>query len=107
MADPWGHTVGIMGFTLSVHVVADWFISSLCSLLSESDLCLQLALTLLQFRDVSRALRQHGLLLLEGELQLQVLLVGVLTNQTSTVELLLQRGHLKNRGAGRVYVQEV
>lgn len=109
MADQWGHTVGIMGFTLSLNVVADRFIRRTVHFIFTActDLCLQLALTLLQFGDVSSALRQHGLLLLEGKLQLHVLLIGVLTNQTSAVELLLQRGHLKNRRAGRMCMQEV
>lgn len=61
------------------------------------NLCLQLALTLLQFRDMSTALSQHRLLLLERKLQLQVLLIGALTNQSGTVEVLLQGGHLRSR----------
>lgn len=69
--------------------------------LSLTHLCLQTALTLLQLRDVSSALGQHGLLLLERELQLQVLLVGALTNQAGTVELLLQRGHLRMQEQAR------
>lgn len=61
---------------------------------------MQLALTLLQFRDVSSALGQHGLLPLQGNLQLQVLLVGALTDLSGTTELLLQGGRLKNEGGG-------
>lgn len=68
---------------------------------SFSYLFLQLTLTLLQFRDVSRALGQHGLLLLEWKLQLQVLLAGALTHQAGTVELLLQGGHLEREEQGR------
>jgi len=68
--------------------------------LSPTNLCLQLALTVLQFRDVSSALSQHGLLPLERKLQLQVLLSGALTNQTGPVELLLQRGHLRRQRQG-------
>lgn len=67
---------------------------------SPTYLFLQLALTLLQFRDVSRALSQHGLLLLERKLELQVLLTGALTNQAEPVELLLQRGHLEREEQG-------
>lgn len=58
---------------------------------------LQLALTLLQFMDVSRALAQHGLLLLQRQLQLQVLLSGALTDLSGAAELLLQDGGLKNK----------
>lgn len=58
-------------------------------------LFLQLALALLQFTDACGALCQHGLLLLQRELQLQVLLTGALTNQAGAVELLLQRTNLK------------
>lgn len=60
-------------------------------------LFLQLALALLQLRNPSRALSQHGLLLLQGHLQLQVLLTGALTDHIGTVKLLLQKGHLKNK----------
>lgn len=60
-----------------------------------------MALTLLQLRDVTSALSQHGLLLLERKLQLQVLLTGALTNQAGTVEPLLQRGHLRREEQGR------
>lgn len=59
--------------------------------------CLQLVLTFLQFRDVSSALSQHRLLLLQRQLQLQVLLIGALTDLSGTTELLLQDGHLKNK----------
>lgn len=58
---------------------------------------MQLALALLQLRNTSAALCEHGLLLLERKLQLQVLLTGALTNQSGAVKLLLQRGHLKSR----------
>lgn len=58
---------------------------------------MQLALALLQLRNSSAALCEHGLLLLERKLQLQVLLTGALTNQSGAVKLLLQRGHLKSR----------
>lgn len=57
-------------------------------------LSLQKALALLQLGDAGRALGQHGLLLLERNLELQVLLAGALANQPGAVELLLQRGHL-------------
>lgn len=58
---------------------------------------LQLILTFLQFRDMSSALSQHCLLLLQRQLQLQVLLVGALTDLSGTTELLLQDGRLKNK----------
>lgn len=79
--------------------IEKWFYE--CFSLFVTYLCLQLVLALLQLRDVSVALSQHGLLLLEGKLQLQVLLVGALTDLSGTTELLLQRRHLKNRGDGR------
>lgn len=60
---------------------------------------LQLALTFLQFRDASSAVSQHGLLLLQRQLQLQVLLIGALTDLRGTAELLLQGGGLKDKGA--------
>lgn len=60
---------------------------------------LQLVLTFLQFRDASSAVSQHGLLLLQRQLQLQVLLVGALTDLSGTAELLLQGGRLKDKGA--------
>lgn len=66
-----------------------------CSVLAH--LPVQLALALLQLRNSSAALCEHGLLLLERKLQLQVLLTGALTNQSGAVKLLLQRGHLKSR----------
>lgn len=62
-------------------------------------MCLQLALTFLQLRDVSSAVSEHGLLLLQRNLQLQVLLVGALTHLSGATELLLQGGHLKHKGA--------
>lgn len=62
---------------------------------------LQLVLTLLQLRDVGSALGQHRLLLLQGQLQLQVLLVGALTDLSGTTELLLQDGRLEKRSDER------
>lgn len=73
----------------------------LCVKTSPSYLSLQLTLALLQLRDVGRAFSQHGLLLLERKLQLQVLFTGALTNQTGAVELVLQRGHLRREEQGR------
>lgn len=61
-----------------------------------SNLCLQLTLALLQLRDASGTLRQHGLLLLQRKLQLNVLLVTALANQSGTAELLLQGESLRS-----------
>lgn len=48
---------------------------------------------------MSSAVGQHGLLLLQRQLQLQVLLIGALTDLRGTAELLLQGGRLKDKGA--------
>lgn len=69
-------------------------------LLSLTYLCVQLALALLQLRNTRSALSQHSLLLLQGKLQLQVLLTLTLTNQAGAVELPLQRGYLNRKDQG-------
>ena len=60
----------------------------------------------LQVRDVGGALSQHGLLLLERKLQLQVLLAGSLTLQAGAVEPLLQRRHLRREEQGRILASQ-
>lgn len=62
----------------------------------QTDLCLQLSLNVLQLGDASGTLRQHGLLLLQRKLQLNVLLVNTPANQSGTAELLLQGESLRN-----------
>lgn len=57
--------------------------------LLRTNLCLQLSLNLLQLDDASGTLCQHGLLLLQRELKLNVLLVNAVANQSGTAELLL------------------
>jgi hypothetical protein len=65
-------------------------------------LCLEQALAVLQLSDAGGALRQHGLLLLQGPLELQGLLCGGLTHQSGATELLLQAGDLVGGRGHRV-----
>lgn len=71
-------------------------ILSLFSFLLRTNLCLHLSLNLLQLGDASGTLRQHGLLLLQRKLQLNVLLVDAPANQSGTAKLLLQGESLRN-----------
>jgi len=83
--------------------VAEWRAST--------HLCLQQALAVLQLSDAGGALRQHGLLLLQGQLQPQGLLGGGLARQARATELLLQAGDLVWGGCqgvrGRVRVNTI